>query len=615
MRTRRRRDAGGDRRLQRGGLPRDARAARLAARAAAEAIAAFGPTRRRRRRVARGASREASSGPSCARRCSSRRPAVALAGELLEYHRRERGPLVGVLRAPRDVAGGAGRGRRGDRRSSRRPGPSRSAKSHAWTFAFPPQEHKLGPGQASSIRRPAQSRRAHRARPRRADARPQARAEARGGAATGALIPGGPTTRRRSRTRSSRLGRSLLAGDRRYPGARVAAPARRRIPAPVQTIDLDELERCCRARRSYLFIQGPPGTGKTWTGARLVVHLIARGSGSASPPRATRRSTTCSTRSRRARTSGLASAAARRRASGNPESYYESEPIDEPDRRRGLPRAGRSWPAPPGCSPSELRLDARLPRHRRGRAGVARRRARDGDGRAQRHAARRSAAARAGLAGHAPGGRGRVRPRAPARRRADDPARTGRLPRAHAPHAPGRLPVHLGVVYEGRLEGIRARRAPTAFGTGMRYLPVEHEGRRRVARGGGADPGRDRPRARGRRCAGERLHGRRALQRPGAPAPRGAARRRAGRHRGQVPGAGGAGRLLLDGDLERRGRPAHPRVPLLAQPPQRRDLARAVPGVPRLLARACSRSGARTIEQMRLVNALCRFVEIAEEQG
>ena len=28
---------------------------------------------------------------------------------------------------------------------------------------------------------------------------------------------------------------------------------------------------------SYLFLQGPPGTGKTWTGARIVVHLLAAG--------------------------------------------------------------------------------------------------------------------------------------------------------------------------------------------------------------------------------------------------------------------------------------------------------------------------------------------------
>jgi uncharacterized protein len=28
---------------------------------------------------------------------------------------------------------------------------------------------------------------------------------------------------------------------------------------------------------SYLFVQGPPGAGKTWTGARLIVHLLAEG--------------------------------------------------------------------------------------------------------------------------------------------------------------------------------------------------------------------------------------------------------------------------------------------------------------------------------------------------
>src|SRR5262249_9988531 len=49
----------------------------------------------------------------------------------------------------------------------------------------------------------------------------------------------------------------------------------------------------------------------------------------------------------------------------------------------------------------------------------------------------------------------------------------------------------------------------------------------------------------------------------------------------QVPGPAGSGRLLLDGELERRRRPARARLPLLAQPPQRRDLARAVPRVSR----------------------------------
>jgi hypothetical protein len=48
--------------------------------------------------------------------------------------------------------------------------------------------------------------------------------------------------------------------------------------ASVQTMRLDEQEVLVRSLNySYLFVQGPPGSGKTWTGARLVVSLLARG--------------------------------------------------------------------------------------------------------------------------------------------------------------------------------------------------------------------------------------------------------------------------------------------------------------------------------------------------
>ena len=46
----------------------------------------------------------------------------------------------------------------------------------------------------------------------------------------------------------------------------------------MQTMDLDEQKALVAALdESYLFIQGPPGSGKTWTGARLIVSLIAAG--------------------------------------------------------------------------------------------------------------------------------------------------------------------------------------------------------------------------------------------------------------------------------------------------------------------------------------------------
>ncbi len=58
------------------------------------------------------------------------------------------------------------------------------------------------------------------------------------------------------------------------------------------------------------------------------------------------------------------------------------------------------------------------------------------------------------------------------------------------------------------------------------------------------------------------------------------------------------------------GHAAERRVPVLAQPAERGGVAREVPRVPgrepRLLEIRC-----RTIEQMKMVNALCRLVEVA----
>jgi uncharacterized protein len=46
----------------------------------------------------------------------------------------------------------------------------------------------------------------------------------------------------------------------------------------LQTTDLAEMKALALGfDGSYLFVQGPPGTGKTWTGARLVAHLLANG--------------------------------------------------------------------------------------------------------------------------------------------------------------------------------------------------------------------------------------------------------------------------------------------------------------------------------------------------
>ena len=42
--------------------------------------------------------------------------------------------------------------------------------------------------------------------------------------------------------------------------------------------DLEDAKRIAEGLEdSYLFIQGPPGSGKTYTGAHLILHLIAQG--------------------------------------------------------------------------------------------------------------------------------------------------------------------------------------------------------------------------------------------------------------------------------------------------------------------------------------------------
>ena len=74
-----------------------------------------------------------------------------------------------------------------------------------------------------------------------------------------------------------RLGRSLLAGDRRYP-ALESILRREPFDRPVQTSDLDEMKELVLSLDGrHLVIQGPPGSGKTWTSGRLIAHLLANG--------------------------------------------------------------------------------------------------------------------------------------------------------------------------------------------------------------------------------------------------------------------------------------------------------------------------------------------------
>lgn len=97
-----------------------------------------------------------------------------------------------------------------------------------------------------------------------------------------ALIPGGPWDDFVQRRALLRIASSVKAEDDQYRPLR--GILRREPPhfheheGEIQTIDLGQMKRLVSdLDGSHLFIQGPPGSGKTWMGARLISHLLNEG--------------------------------------------------------------------------------------------------------------------------------------------------------------------------------------------------------------------------------------------------------------------------------------------------------------------------------------------------
>src|SRR4029453_19280215 len=91
---------------------------------------------------------------------------------------------------------------------------------------------------------------------------------------------GGPYETRSQREALARLARSLLEGTRRYAALEgILARERPQVGREVvQTTDLEQMKLLVSdLDESHLVVQGPPGSGKTWTGARLIVHLLGEG--------------------------------------------------------------------------------------------------------------------------------------------------------------------------------------------------------------------------------------------------------------------------------------------------------------------------------------------------
>jgi uncharacterized protein len=94
-----------------------------------------------------------------------------------------------------------------------------------------------------------------------------------------ALIPGGPYDTTTQQEALLRLARSLDAGDERYRA--LEGVLRLEMPLSGERVQVASLEEARelveRVEGRHLFMQGPPGSGKTYSGARLIVHLLDRG--------------------------------------------------------------------------------------------------------------------------------------------------------------------------------------------------------------------------------------------------------------------------------------------------------------------------------------------------
>jgi uncharacterized protein len=262
-----------------------------------------------------------------------------LAGELLEYHRREARPAwwwyfercgmspeelvedsesIGCLESEENVP----------------PIPQKRSLIH--TLKYPPQDHKLSPGSAQD---PATGKSAGEILE--IDDSTGTLKLLRGPSLEEtvlpeALIPGGPYRDSDQRTALFRFAESIHQGDNRYPALeavlRCEPPRIRSLAAgeQVHTIDMSVVKSHALALdSSYLFIQGPPGAGKTWAGARVIAHLLQNGKRVGVAAQSHKAIHNLLNEIEKvARETGLSFRGLKKSSADNPESVYESEFIE-----------------------------------------------------------------------------------------------------------------------------------------------------------------------------------------------------------------------------------------------------------------------------------------------
>ena len=303
------------------------------------------------------------------------------------------------------------------------------------------------------------------------------------------LIPGGPYKTDAQRDALARFARSTLAGDARYPALRdilARIPPRihgRETGSDIQTIDIVEQRALTLAlESSYLFIQGPPGTGKTWTGARLITELMRNG----------RRVGVTATShkaihnlldevERAAKDEGLKFHGLKKSSGDNAESLYGSASIASADANGDFAGAGRDTLLFAGTAwlfahPDLDQAVDTLIIDEAGQVSLA-------DALAMGTAARNVVLlgdplqlAQVSQGSH-PGGTGASVLEHLLGEEATVPAHMGLfLERTRRMH-PDVCRFVSEIVYDSRLQGIpELERMTTAFGTGLRFVPVAHAG-------------------------------------------------------------------------------------------------------------------------------------------
>jgi uncharacterized protein len=250
-----------------------------------------------------------------------------LAAQLLDYHDRERKPVWWAFfdrieETPEELVEDADS--IGLLEPTGQP-PEEVARSLVHRFTYPPQEHKLrvgsqpfdeeGRGAGEIVELDREDRElALRRGPSHAEL-PLPRA----------LVPGWPYSTDAQEGALERLGRSLLARDRRYPAVE-SVLRREPFPRDVQTTDLDEMaELVLGLLGRHLVIQGPPGSGKTWVSGRLIARLLAAGKRvgvAATSHKAIHKLLA------EVEAAGIDVRGVKRATTGNPESFYDGELID-----------------------------------------------------------------------------------------------------------------------------------------------------------------------------------------------------------------------------------------------------------------------------------------------